>query len=383
MDYDSSTKFISSLAKFLQSLCNGYVEFDNGVQVIGHLYLNVDTGKTIDYVLNEKVCKTDENSVTFISNSFHAQPAEKPKPPGKRSERDAEKTDLKSEAENSNQIELRGSSAASLSSSRSQSSNSSNAGSKRPLSPSKQESVKSGHVAPRNKRSRSDIDSNATHSVSENTEPSSKETLYQQSLSHEASSFSEPYQQNFFTGDENSLGDGPEQRDIKPAFDTDITFIKEEYAPSLQSENQTMQVTDDGTQGDSSSGYPHSYINQQFHPGGYAGESNYNPNQRSTFNPAGFNSGNAQMEGGDGSNDPSELSLGDALTLSQNEKRPECNQELSSASVPETESLTPSSVNWSVFDTNMVCPLCNKEFKRKDNLRVHMRNKHKIGDPTV
>ena len=39
-------------------------------------------GKTIikiDYVLNEKVCKND-NSVTFISNSFHAQPAEKPKP---------------------------------------------------------------------------------------------------------------------------------------------------------------------------------------------------------------------------------------------------------------------------------------------------------------
>lgn len=80
MDFDSSSKFISSLAKFLQSLCNGYVEFDNGVEVIGHIYLNVDTGKKIDYVLNEKVCKTDENSVTFISNSFHAQPAEKPKP---------------------------------------------------------------------------------------------------------------------------------------------------------------------------------------------------------------------------------------------------------------------------------------------------------------
>ncbi|XP_059147025.1 zinc finger protein 236-like isoform X7 [Physella acuta] len=80
MDFDSSSKFISSLAKFLQSLCNGYVEFNSGVEVIGHIYLNVDTGKKIDYILNEKVCKTDENSVTFISNSFHAQPAEKPKP---------------------------------------------------------------------------------------------------------------------------------------------------------------------------------------------------------------------------------------------------------------------------------------------------------------
>ncbi|CAG5130662.1 unnamed protein product [Candidula unifasciata] len=83
MDFDSSSKFISSLAKFLQSLCNGYVEFNSGVEVIGHIYLSVDTGKKIDYILNEKVCKTDENSVTFISNSFHAQPAEKPKPPAK------------------------------------------------------------------------------------------------------------------------------------------------------------------------------------------------------------------------------------------------------------------------------------------------------------
>ena len=29
------------------------------------------------------------------------------------------------------------------------------------------------------------------------------------------------------------------------------------------------------------------------------------------------------------------------------------------------------------------CPKCNKEFRRKDNLRVHMRNKHKIGDQIV
>ncbi|RUS91751.1 hypothetical protein EGW08_000459 [Elysia chlorotica] len=31
----------------------------------------------------------------------------------------------------------------------------------------------------------------------------------------------------------------------------------------------------------------------------------------------------------------------------------------------------------------MTCPICSKEFRRKDNLRVHMRNKHRIGDPTV
>ncbi|CAL1527337.1 unnamed protein product [Lymnaea stagnalis] len=102
MDFDSSSKFISSLAKFLQSLCNGYVEFNSGVEVIGHIYLNVDTGKKIDYILNEKVCKTDENSVTFISNSFHAQPAEKPKPSPKGSSdhiKQTENTDLKVDEE--------------------------------------------------------------------------------------------------------------------------------------------------------------------------------------------------------------------------------------------------------------------------------------------
>lgn len=95
MDFDSSTKFIDSLAKFLQSLCNGYVEFDKGVEVIGHIYLSVDsdTGKKIDYVLNEKVCKND-NSVTFISNSFHAQPAEKPKPLAKKPDADKQNEEL-------------------------------------------------------------------------------------------------------------------------------------------------------------------------------------------------------------------------------------------------------------------------------------------------
>lgn len=79
MDEDSSSKFIGSLTKFLQSLCNGYVEFQSGVELAGHIYLSVDTGKKIDYILHEKVCKNDENSVTFISNSFHAQPIEKAK----------------------------------------------------------------------------------------------------------------------------------------------------------------------------------------------------------------------------------------------------------------------------------------------------------------
>ena len=79
MDVDSSSKFIGSLTKFLQSLCNGYVEFQRGVELVGHIYLSIDTGEKVDYILHEKVSKNDENSVTFVSNSFHAQPLDKEK----------------------------------------------------------------------------------------------------------------------------------------------------------------------------------------------------------------------------------------------------------------------------------------------------------------
>ena len=78
MDDDSCSKFIGSLTKYLQSLCHSYVDFDNGVELVGHLYLRVDTGKKkIDYVLNESVCKNGSNVVKFTSNSYHAQPVEK------------------------------------------------------------------------------------------------------------------------------------------------------------------------------------------------------------------------------------------------------------------------------------------------------------------
>ena len=79
MDLDSSSKFIGSLTKFLQSLCNGYVEFQKGVELVGHIYLNIDTGEKVDYILHERVSKNDENSVSFVSNSYHAQPLDKGK----------------------------------------------------------------------------------------------------------------------------------------------------------------------------------------------------------------------------------------------------------------------------------------------------------------
>ena len=94
--------------------------------------------------------------------------------------------------------------------------------------------------------------------------------------------------------------------------------------------------------------------------------------------------------------------------LSQKDKRPRYDKELPSASMPCEESLAASSISSYTGCTHgskvmhsaeelaahdyickassgatMTCPICSKEFRRKDNLRVHMRNKHKIGDPTV
>jgi len=77
MDYGTSAQFVSSLVKSLQALCNGYVEFDTWVQVRGQLYLNTDTGKTIEFVIDEKVCKTNEYSVSYTSNRSMAPRAER------------------------------------------------------------------------------------------------------------------------------------------------------------------------------------------------------------------------------------------------------------------------------------------------------------------
>uniref|UniRef100_A0A0B7B0M5 C2H2-type domain-containing protein n=1 Tax=Arion vulgaris TaxID=1028688 RepID=A0A0B7B0M5_9EUPU len=326
MDYDSSSKFISSLAKFLQSLCNGYVEFDSGVQVIGHLYLSVDTGKTIDYVLNEKVCKTDENSVTFISNSFHAQPAEKPKPPGKRSTKDSEKTDLKNEDDSDNinaQGEPRSTNVGTVPS-RSINQNSPHSqSSKRPYSPPhKQSQLKSGHASPKHKKSKTELieqntPSQLSNPASENSISSAPSPAADIGPSHSAQSsdalhgsqLGESYPQSFFhPDDENSLADESEERDIKPTIDTDVTFIKEEFAPS-SSCSQSGSQSHDRPHGDDSSLYPYQ-SNQVFSP--YAGSGGFGASQRSNFSSSGsahmFSSnsgqGSSKIEG-EGPVDPS------------------------------------------------------------------------------
>uniref|UniRef100_A0A0B7B453 C2H2-type domain-containing protein n=1 Tax=Arion vulgaris TaxID=1028688 RepID=A0A0B7B453_9EUPU len=400
MDYDSSSKFISSLAKFLQSLCNGYVEFDSGVQVIGHLYLSVDTGKTIDYVLNEKVCKTDENSVTFISNSFHAQPAEKPKPPGKRSTKDSEKTDLKNEDDSDNinaQGEPRSTNVGTVPS-RSINQNSPHSqSSKRPYSPPhKQSQLKSGHASPKHKKSKTELieqntPSQLSNPASENSISSAPSPAADIGPSHSAQSsdalhgsqLGESYPQSFFhPDDENSLADESEERDIKPTIDTDVTFIKEEFAPS-SSCSQSGSQSHDRPHGDDSSLYPYQ-SNQVFSP--YAGSGGFGASQRSNFSSSGsahmFSSnsgqGSSKIEG-EGPVDPSALRYDIVQmairrrpqfgTKSETPKGYKCDN----CGKSYTLSHVLSRHKWKCKGLRVItCHVCQASFYRLDHLKKHM-----------
>lgn len=73
LDDESAAKFINALIKSVQTLCHGYLDFHSGIEIIGHINLSVDKGCSLHYILEEKVCKNEENSTLFISNSFYAQ----------------------------------------------------------------------------------------------------------------------------------------------------------------------------------------------------------------------------------------------------------------------------------------------------------------------
>ncbi|XP_076460640.1 uncharacterized protein LOC143293559 isoform X1 [Babylonia areolata] len=70
---EAAAQFINALIKSVQTLCHGYLEFQNGIEIIGHINLSVDKGGSLDYILKEKVCRNAENSTLFISNSFYAE----------------------------------------------------------------------------------------------------------------------------------------------------------------------------------------------------------------------------------------------------------------------------------------------------------------------
>lgn len=74
VDITALNKFISSVSKSLQALCHGCMDFNIGIELIGHININIDSENCVDCVLNEKVRRHSENnSMTFISNSFLAK----------------------------------------------------------------------------------------------------------------------------------------------------------------------------------------------------------------------------------------------------------------------------------------------------------------------
>ena len=101
---DSAAKFINALIKSVQTLCHGYLDFNEGIQIIGHINLSVDEGTQLDYILKEKVCKGAENSTLFVSNSFHAEAKSDDDPSGKRPQNLSSKNPKTSDTEESGKL---------------------------------------------------------------------------------------------------------------------------------------------------------------------------------------------------------------------------------------------------------------------------------------
>ncbi|KAL8604934.1 hypothetical protein ACOMHN_028562 [Nucella lapillus] len=78
----AAAMFLDALVKSVQSLCHGYLEFQDGIEIMGFINLSVDKENSVDCVLKEKVCKTADNATSFISNSYHAKPAPEDGPGG-------------------------------------------------------------------------------------------------------------------------------------------------------------------------------------------------------------------------------------------------------------------------------------------------------------
>lgn len=69
----AASKFISSLVKSLQILCNGQVEFNECIELVGHINVKIDRTYKFDYIVDEQVSREDNDSATtFLSNSYHS-----------------------------------------------------------------------------------------------------------------------------------------------------------------------------------------------------------------------------------------------------------------------------------------------------------------------
>ncbi|XP_076460729.1 uncharacterized protein LOC143293577 isoform X23 [Babylonia areolata] len=332
MDEESSTKFMGSLTKFLQSLCNGYVEFEDGVELIGHIYLSVDAGKTgkkLNYFLNEKVCKND-NSVTFISNSFHAQPEGKAKGQsgkdgeGKKDDEVSETSESVPKSTNAGTVPLRTPMSSRSAPSPNQSRSGVQTGTKRPGSPLSaptppsqrrmQSSVKSSVGSPVSKTVPSSPSSSSQDNIPSPSPARKNRSEISQPPSNQSDNASIDNESDIvpsnimtinpppdfasfigsLTSDNQTSRDQRSPPDMKP--DTDVTFIKEEFVSEPSSCAQTGSSGQSGRSGDdlypvmlhqntsvfpsTSSAYPSATATSQ-HPG-FPGAST---SQSDPFNP--------------------------------------------------------------------------------------------------
>ncbi|RUS86332.1 hypothetical protein EGW08_005917 [Elysia chlorotica] len=72
---EDASRFISSLIKSLQIICNGNVDFKETIELVGHINLRIDHKFKYNYIVDEHVSKEGEDcSTTFLSNSYHSCP---------------------------------------------------------------------------------------------------------------------------------------------------------------------------------------------------------------------------------------------------------------------------------------------------------------------
>ncbi|GFS10690.1 hypothetical protein ElyMa_006652200 [Elysia marginata] len=75
----TASRFISSLIKSLQIICNGHIDFHESIELVGHINLRVDHKFKYDYIVDELVSKEGLDSSTFLSNSYHSSPPQREK----------------------------------------------------------------------------------------------------------------------------------------------------------------------------------------------------------------------------------------------------------------------------------------------------------------
>ena len=63
--------FLSSLTSFLHThLCESYLESGNPLHCTGHLYLTVEAGDNVEFIVDEQILKTDDRQISYESRSL-------------------------------------------------------------------------------------------------------------------------------------------------------------------------------------------------------------------------------------------------------------------------------------------------------------------------